>query len=528
MLLFCTTFNTVYSQITESPNRNGEFCPNTEYTFTASLPKAYASMIGNGGCYVTQPPASNSGLTITFKCKFGDSNQKQWFKVNYQDYTSDEIPFTKIKSLFYSTVSTANPSCNVIKPNQTQPLVFPRCQVSSATISFPNIQWFTNFEIPEICFGTVTDYEYLLPANWSIGGLTSNGSNWIPGGNSVVVTSDLSTGDGADIKIRASNRSCGAGLAANGPVSLVRITRPRPTLSFVGDDILCSGTKTYSISGTLPPGATVCWSSSNVNYASVPTANCGTSIPLSFVSKGSVTLTATVSDCIETYTITSNPILVGATVTGYYFINSNYHQPFQNPLYETNSAIWLPANENFGVTVYITSPGLLSKSWTIAPNSYPFGWGNYSNLVFSGTSGTSPYAQRNGVFTVSAQTACGAYTGTYTWPVIVRSWAPILKVSPNPASGNINIRIDNVLDTSSRDLVTIDNSNKNSEVNIAVSNKTKFLLYDVNTNILVKQWTYAERDSKNYSLNIAGLKSGYYILKMERDNKIVTEKIFVQ
>ena len=246
IVLFCTIFNIVYSQQI-SPVQTGEFCPNIDYTFTvSSLPKPFQSIIGNGGCFVTQQPTSPVGSTFTFKGKFGDANQKQGIRIYFTDGTFFDFEFKKIKSLFYSATSSSSQQCNIIKPNQTQPVVFPRCSISSATISFPNIQWFTNFENPEVCFGTVLDYEYLLPSGWKLGTSTSNGSTWISGTNNATVTSDLSTGDGVNIKIRASNKSCMLGLAANGPIALVRISRPEPVLSITNNNpILCSGNANY-------------------------------------------------------------------------------------------------------------------------------------------------------------------------------------------------------------------------------------------------------------------------------------------
>lgn len=506
-----------------TPNPNREFCPNTEYTFTVVITKPYSSMIGEG-CVVTQLPFTPVGTTFTFKGKFNDVNAKQTFRVIHPDNSTTPFEFKRIKSFFYRVLA-----CAGIQPNQTT-IIAPRCQIANFPISFANIQYNTEFESPALCFGSVPDYEYLLPSGWSINGNTSNGSTWITGVNSATITSDLATGNGGVVKIRPSNIACGPGLV-NGQAheKQILISRPRPALSIVGDNILCSGTKTYSIGGALPPGATVCWTSSNPFYASVPTSNCGTSIPLTYVADGSVTLTATITDCIETYSITSANILIGATVTGYYFVNSNYNQPTQNPLYVTNSPIWLPANQSFGVTAYITSPGLISNTWTIAPGSYPFSWGNsYNNLVFSGTSGTTAYSQRNGIFTVSAQTACGAYTGTYTWPVIVQGWFYKLLASPNPAKGNIHIQIEKVPDTSNRQICVLDKGSKNSETSIAASNTTKMLLYDVNSKILIRQWNYSEKDASVYNLNIAGIKRGWYVLKMERDGKITTTKILIQ
>lgn len=62
-----------------SPLQTAEYCPNVEYTFTATITKPYSSMIGVGSCYVTQLPTSPVGNIFTFKGKFGDANQKQTF-----------------------------------------------------------------------------------------------------------------------------------------------------------------------------------------------------------------------------------------------------------------------------------------------------------------------------------------------------------------------------------------------------------------------------------------------------------------
>jgi hypothetical protein len=117
--LACVVVFTANSK-TISPRQSTEFCPNIEYTFTATIPKPYQSMIGIGGCFVTQSPQPPVGTTFTFKGKFGDANQKQTFKIYYTDGTSYDFEFKKIKSLFYSTPATAFPPCNVIVPNQLQ------------------------------------------------------------------------------------------------------------------------------------------------------------------------------------------------------------------------------------------------------------------------------------------------------------------------------------------------------------------------------------------------------------------------
>src|SRR6188508_1284101 len=151
IVLFFTIFNSAFSQ-TISPVQTGEFCPNTEYTFTATITKPYQSIIGMYSASVTQLPTSPVGSTFTFKGRFGDANQKQAFRVYYTDNTFFDFEFKKIKSLFFTI------SCSQIS-NQSA-IVFPICQITNHTVSFNNVQWGTNFESPTMCFGSITDYEY--------------------------------------------------------------------------------------------------------------------------------------------------------------------------------------------------------------------------------------------------------------------------------------------------------------------------------------------------------------------------------
>ncbi|MDP1811727.1 MAG: hypothetical protein Q8K66_10035, partial [Sediminibacterium sp.] len=210
------------------PLQSAEYCPNVEYTFTATITKPYKNMIGEGSCFVTQLPQSPVGTTFTFKGKFGDANQKQTFLVYHPDNTSTPFEFTKIKSLFHGT-------CSPI-PVPATVTALP-CQTVSIPISFSAVQWFTIFEPSSTaCFGTITTYEYLLPSGWVLNGTTSTGSNWITGTNNITVTSDLSTS--GQIQVRAVN-PCGASLV-KGQISTIAINRPKPPLTFTGGYAVCT------------------------------------------------------------------------------------------------------------------------------------------------------------------------------------------------------------------------------------------------------------------------------------------------
>lgn len=235
-------------------------------------------------------------------------------------------------------------------------------------------------------------------------------------------------------------------------------------------------------------------------------------MPVTYVSTGVITLTATVTDCIESYSVTKT-LLIGAAVGGYYTITSNYHYSgTQYTLYNNNSPIWLPANQGFGVSVNLTSPGLISGTWTRSPSSYPF---NYSPsgiyLSFSGTSGSTAYEQRNGIFNLSAQTQCGSFNGTYTWPVIVAGWLRIM-VTPNPATDYITVSIE---ETSAKSRLL------NRTENVSVS------LYDFNSNMLVRKWEFRS-NQKKFNLNISDIKKGQYILVVRKGKEQGSKLILVE
>lgn len=305
ILTVCTCFTiAANSQQNITPLQTNEYCPNVEYTFTATIPKPYSSMIGQGSCVITQLPTPPVGSTFTFKGKFGDANQKQSFKINYTDGTSFDFDYKKIKSLFYGT------TCTPIQPSVSQ-ISAPRCQIVNTAISFSNVQWSTNFESPILCFGSIAEYEYQLPANWKIGTFTSTGSNWYAGGNNVTITSDISSGDGGVITIRPKNTACG-NVLTNGVSQAVSIpiSRPEPSFTFTNSAYqICSGLNgVYTING-MPAGSTVVWSVTSTNgtpttLAQIAGSNTNPTVTVAAnaTAAGLIKITATVTHCTYIYT----------------------------------------------------------------------------------------------------------------------------------------------------------------------------------------------------------------------------------
>lgn len=333
-------------------------------------------------------------------------------------------------------------------------------------------------------FCTVTDYEYLLPAGWKLGTTTSDGSTWIGGGNSVTVTSDLSTGDGADIRIRASNRTCGSGLAVNGPVSTVRISRPAPTLSVTGNQTtICSGCETFTING-MPSGASVQWSLSNTTDAYINgCSTCSTvSVCRNSTTNTIVTLSATVSHCTFTYPPVTHDISLGITAP--------------------TSIDFQLIDPTFGKIRAITSPvtGATSYNWYINGSL---------NLLYHSNGATFSISNDCDIeydISVEAVNACGTSSQTHA-----NAYVPCdnyYMVSPNPASGDVTVSAD--------------------QTKSAKGTNTTFgevRLYDMQGNLKKYQKVNKVKTAK---INIAGLTNGTYFVEIINGSYKERKQLLIQ
>jgi len=166
---------------TITPSQTTEQCPGTNITFTVtiaaqSIQSVQPKALNVNPTVVQQPfnlSTSGGNITFNFVGRFSDYNNKQTFTVYYTNASNQAVtydfPFIKIKSLLTAI------SCAQVQPSPSS-ITAPRCEINNFNISFSNVQYGNPFESPQICYGTVTNYEYLLPNGWSIGANVSNGS----------------------------------------------------------------------------------------------------------------------------------------------------------------------------------------------------------------------------------------------------------------------------------------------------------------------------------------------------------------
>jgi len=299
-----------------TPSVLTEVCPIAPYQFSVVIDQVYAGTTPNVVSYSGNPTVTMNSYNITsgsgitsfyFNGSFDDKNVSQTFRINYKNSSNNstykDFTFSKIKSLYYQT------SCNTIQPNITS-INQQQCDVSAININFSNIQYGTFLSSPANCFGTISNYDYLIPSGWILGSTTSNGSTWISGNNNVNITPNDKGGDGQKIKIRPIN-SCAA--IYNNVVFEIPITRPKPVLNFTSNPFICSNS-TFQVSNVPSWVTNYSWSVTPSNVFSI--SNPTTSTPtISKVSngEGNVQLEISKTGCSVIYNtseIIGNQVLV--------------------------------------------------------------------------------------------------------------------------------------------------------------------------------------------------------------------------
>jgi hypothetical protein len=269
---------------------------------------------------------------------------------------------------------------------------------------------------------------------------------------------------------------------------------------------LCSGTRVFSVQNV--SGATYSWTYSSgllavsaTNQASFTVQRNGTGSGTQWVE---VSITTPCSGTSVTSRLEFNVV---SQLTGTYSTSTA-----TKPL---NTVNFVKAGNIFAQYQW---PGVTNLSAVLAPGS-PSGTGFYST---SSTFSFNLAVNQNISVYILGTGPCGdQLQATRTF---VYSSSPFrLVASPNPAKENISLEISALPGT--LETPTAEPSKNLSGNSTGI---TKVFLYDLYTNLLVRQWTYREAKSGNYNLNIAGMKSGVYMLKVERDNKQSTTKVIVQ
>ena len=268
-------------------------------------------------------------------------------------------------------------------------------------------------------------------------------------------------------------------------------------LSINGDNSFCNTSNNYTING-LPSGATVTWDASPYGIVQINSAN-SNSTTLTKITDGVVTLTATITNGCGTnqIQISKSPITVGNQLSGTIIQSGN-----STPMNTVNSI-------------------------AAGPTSVSFQWPGVSGITCVQQSGNPPvsqtgfiyYAYNNSFwFTLSAGqsitvnfsgTGCGGTTiATRIFTVSSHHYI----ISPNPASGSINI--------------TLNPETSNIKTESAQPGATaKVFITDVNGS-LKKQQKFSN-STNNMQLNVADLIPGTYFVHIINGNINETQQLII-
>lgn len=164
-------------------------------------------------------------------------------------------------------------------------------------------------------------------------------------------------------------------------------------------------------------------------------------------------------------------------------------------------------------------PNVKSINMGAVGTGIDFDWDQIKNFEFSVS---------NGQFLNVEFSCIGDCTGKPVWihqiKKFIASTVYSLSVSPNPSSGIINLGIQSLVDTTGKLMIAQKEASTSSPI-LSSPNSTKILIYDLSNGVLVRDWTFNEDLSLNYTLNASRLKPGNYVLKMSRDNRVSSTNI---
>jgi hypothetical protein len=190
---------------------------------------------------------------------------------------------------------------------------------------------------------------------------------------------------------------------------------------------------------------------------------------------------------------------VPPAVTGIYQVMSNYHNGSWSTL-GPNNQFFLPANQIAQLSLSLNSNTEISSlNWTntggYQVQIYPANNGYFLNWVMQ--AGSTPYAVRTTTNNLTYQSSCGTSNSSFNFTVVTSGWYRIM-ATPNPSTENLVLTVKE-----------LSNRFKGSAINQMMLVE----LVDVNTGLLVKTWKM-RNSQENYTLNLRGIRTGQYLLKV--------------
>jgi len=454
------------------PTSNNSTCTNDTHVPNYSI-HGYAGSGGNAGAAVA---TSTIGAFVPAT---GQQYLVLWGYGGNPNFSSDGFYISKI------TIVVTTPSIS-LSPNS---LNYTCGNALSQTFTATN----------------VTNTPNLISYTWNLGS-TPNG--WLLNGVAAPATYNT-TGN----TLALTSQSCNTpphSIYAVGNFSTFSLNSntvtPAAIMDISGPSSMCSQPVTYSISNLNCPTATYNWSATPAGNVSMSCTTCAAPTLTKIVNASTITLAVTVTGgCTSSPANYSKFVNVDPvnTLTGTYSTSSNTY-----PFYTVNMV------KGGSISGQYSWPGITNQNLTHSGTAtwYYGGSGTFGFYIDAGQTLTMNFS--------GTSAPCGIVTDTRTF--VQSSWGNlVVTASPVPANGTIDVTLDQVPDTT----LTLAKIQELSKVPFPSS--TGVYLYDINSEQLLKEWHYSENQVEKYNLSLTGIKSGIYVLKVERNKKTASIKIIV-
>ena len=291
----------------------------------------------------------------------------------------------------------------------------------------------------------------------------------------------------------------------------------KANIAISGDPIICTN-KTYSITGGLPTGATVAWTAAPSGYVSISTTNNVATV--NKIANGTITLTATISYCGETYTVTKENIVVGIPYVQYSYDGCVYPVAALEPGVEEgpcNSQCYSPSQSKTwcAANVY-NATNVTWQKITSIPTTYNFwsgswsGNNNFVNILFKSP---NQYVELK----TTMSNTCGSIEQYYCFNstttlcpsqmMMMAGGNQTLKVYPNPTSAGNIVSLELYLEEEPIDF-------ENSTIQL-LDSKNKIILEKTGKKVTKEQ------------LEIPTISSGTYYISITNVNGTVSEELII-
>mgnify|MGYP003507549848 CR=1 FL=1 len=324
--------------------------------------------------------------------------------------------------------------------------------------------------------------------NWNLG---SGSNGWLyngsPAPSTIVTTASALT---LTPVCQAAHANIAVSVTAGGnnypAANNSTVTTTIPVYSITGDEVVCSSPKSFSIN-TLPCGATVSWSSSNSNVATISSSGNPATVTRVGSSNGTIVITGVISGSCGTAPVTK-PLTIGAPQT------SNLYADWDNPLKIIVGADAVASATSY--KWYVNN--VYIKSTTYYNTSLPYS-GNCTTSVTVG---------------VEVVTSCGT-SARKNYNIGTAPCDNYYTITPNPAQDIITISADEPSAMAAKAGVLPSSANSIAQVKIFNSNGT-----------VLKSIQYTET-VKQVQVNVASLVPGIYFIEVSNGIHKRTKRLLI-